>query len=237
MFALGGFMMGCGDVPGGEAEPATDEATEAAEVVADAEVALNAELYAHGEGVFETLCSTCHTKEPPPNLAPPMLHVVGHYLQEYEDRPAAEEAIRNWVTNPNLEHSAMPEHAIERFGLMPAQPIPEDQAAAVAYYVLEMYEEEGGMGEMGGMGDMNGMESSDDRPGMGGMVMGGEGCGEMAEDRMGGEGCMAGEGGGGHQMRGMGDHQGGGMGAMGGRGMRRGMSDTAGVTGPRGNRR
>ena len=95
-----------------------------------------------GETWFRTLCSTCHTVFPPPNLAPPMVMVVGHYLEEHGTRDAAAAAIARWVRTPDPAHSAMPEHAIERFGIMPPQPLPEEDAAAVADYVLELYESE-----------------------------------------------------------------------------------------------
>ncbi|MBX3174047.1 MAG: c-type cytochrome [Gemmatimonadaceae bacterium] len=88
-----------------------------------------------GKATFEVLCASCHSVSPPAKTAPPMTHVIRHYRQAFATDSAGIEAIVRWVQAPAAEHSKMPAHAIERFGLMPAFPLPEEQLRAVARYV------------------------------------------------------------------------------------------------------
>jgi mono/diheme cytochrome c family protein len=37
---------------------------------------------ADGRAVFDAVCATCHTVDPPASLAPPMSHVARHYRAE-----------------------------------------------------------------------------------------------------------------------------------------------------------
>lgn len=93
-----------------------------------------------GKRTFETMCIACHTMDSPPTLAPPMTHVARHYRRAFEDEAEAIEHIVNFIRNPSHEASKMPERARERFGLMPALHLPEDQLRAVAAYVWSLPE-------------------------------------------------------------------------------------------------
>lgn len=70
-----------------------------------------------GELVFKTVCATCHSLDPPPDKAPPMKMVLRHYMQADLEDPW--QAVRDWVVAPDSARSALPAHAVERFGLMP----------------------------------------------------------------------------------------------------------------------
>jgi len=144
----------------------------------------HADSFERGKHWFDAVCSACHSVSPPPNLAPPMVMVAGHYLDEYDTRDAAETAVAAWITSPDPERSALPQHAIERFGLMPPQPLPREDAEAVAYYVFELLEQQEtdasapslGMEEVGGESEMGpGMRGMG--PGMRGMEPGSDGAG------------------------------------------------------------
>lgn len=100
-----------------------------------------------GKRTFDQVCSACHTMEPPPNLAPPIRMVSRHLRQAF---PGEEEAVAHvlaYLPAPDSARAVMPAHAIERFGLMPPQPLPADVLEGVARYVWSLGE---GMGEMGG---------------------------------------------------------------------------------------
>ena len=91
----------------------------------------------HGKAVFDAVCSTCHSLEPPHKEAPPLLMIARHYVEAYGDRETAAVAMVAWATEPDAARSALPAHAIERFGLMPAQALPREDLEAVAWFALE----------------------------------------------------------------------------------------------------
>lgn len=116
-----------------------------------ADTALTA-LLAQGKQLVSTVCSACHTEQPPPKLAPPLAHVSQRYRMQFKgDRQQALERIVAWIKAPAREKSMMPAMAIERFGLMAPLPLPDEQLRAAAAYVWSLSE---GKAAMPGMGDM-----------------------------------------------------------------------------------
>ncbi|HEX6306653.1 MAG TPA: cytochrome c [Longimicrobiales bacterium] len=92
-----------------------------------------------GRAVFEMVCAMCHSTQPPAKAAPPMSHAAAFYLRAHPDRASAAAAIIAYVTKPDAAASLLPPHAIERFGLMPAQShLSPQQLEAVAAYVLTL---------------------------------------------------------------------------------------------------
>lgn len=91
-----------------------------------------------GELTFRVVCASCHTSNPPPAKAPPMSHIARRYRQVFANEAEGIDAIVQWVTKPDTARSRMPAHAVERFGLMPAFPLPEAQLRDVAKYVWEL---------------------------------------------------------------------------------------------------
>lgn len=88
-----------------------------------------------GERIYKEICSVCHTMDPPANLAPPMSHVARHLRQSFADEASAVAHVVAFLPAPDAERAIMPEMARERFGLMPAQPLPADLLEAVGRYV------------------------------------------------------------------------------------------------------
>jgi len=92
-----------------------------------------------GAQIFQMVCGMCHSMNPPPNAAPPMSHATGFYLQQHETAEAAAAAIVAYLKQPDSTRSALPAHAITRFGLMPSQAhLTDVQLDAVARYVLTL---------------------------------------------------------------------------------------------------
>ncbi len=89
-----------------------------------------------GKVVFETLCATCHSMNPPALKAPPMLMVAGHYVEARSTEDAAMAAMKEWLRGPDSTKSLLPAHAIQRFGLMPPLALPADDIDAVVAYVF-----------------------------------------------------------------------------------------------------
>lgn len=92
-----------------------------------------------GEQVFQTVCSVCHSVQPPHKAAPPMAHAAAYYLRRHGNADSAAAAIVAYIKQPVAERSAMPPHVIKRFGIMPPHGhLSEAQLAAAARYVLTL---------------------------------------------------------------------------------------------------
>lgn len=92
-----------------------------------------------GKQVFEATCIACHSLTPPMKLAPPMVMIARHYREKYTSDSSGIGAVTRFLLEPDSSRSALPAHAIERFGLMPKLPgITPTQARAVASYVWSL---------------------------------------------------------------------------------------------------
>jgi cytochrome c len=92
-----------------------------------------------GEQLFQLVCAMCHSVNPPAKSAPPISHAAAYYIRRHEDQTRALSAMVTFLREPSAETSAMPPHAVERFGLMPPQShLTEDQLRAVALYSLSL---------------------------------------------------------------------------------------------------
>lgn len=136
------LLTACSGPPSGDA---VDAETEESSTVVP-EVAM-----ASGELLFQTNCASCHTVQAPPTLAPPMSHVARHYRDTLPDREAFISRIVTWVADPAAEESLMPERAVDRFGLMPAQIVDPSELREIAAYIYTLEPEPGSM-QMEGMG-------------------------------------------------------------------------------------
>lgn len=92
--------------------------------------------YARGRQVVETVCAACHSMHGPPKAAPPFRMVVMHYRRHARDSAAAVQRITEWVASPSAERSLLPPMMRQRWGLMPAVSLPEEQRRAAAVYLL-----------------------------------------------------------------------------------------------------
>ncbi len=92
-----------------------------------------------GEQIFALVCSMCHSLNPPAKLAPPISHAAAYYLRRHSDVESAAGAMVAFLKAPAADRSAMPPHAVERFGLMPSQAhLSDAQLHAVARYALSL---------------------------------------------------------------------------------------------------
>ena len=92
-----------------------------------------------GKKVFDSVCATCHSVQPPAKQAPPISHIVRHYRKELGADEAIRTAISEWIVNPSADMSLLPEHAIERFGLMPGiATLTEEETHDVISYILTL---------------------------------------------------------------------------------------------------
>ena len=151
------LLAACGhQVKGPVTEPPVAPATEHTMPMAHEPAAPDDRMVREGQRLFDEVCSQCHTVDPPPNLAPPMRMVAMQLRKAFDTRDAAVDHVVSYAPAPDAEQSILPSHAVERFGLMPPQPLRPDQLEKVATYVWSLGEGSGTMGGMEGMGGMGG---------------------------------------------------------------------------------
>lgn len=120
-----------------------------------------------GREVVEQICSQCHSMEPPPLAAPPLTHLAAHLRQSFETVDEAVAHVVAYAPAPDAERSILPPRAVERFGLMPPQPLPEPLLDAATRYIWSLGDGEAAMGPRGSRG-MRGGQTMPMRRGPGG---------------------------------------------------------------------
>ena len=120
---------------------------------------------AQGKQIVSTVCAACHTEQPPAKLAPPFAHVAARYRKQLGDRDKAIERMVAWVKTPAKDKSLLPPMAIERFGLMPPLPLPDEQLQAAAAYLWSLADGSGAMNHDATPGARHGA-NHDMKPGM-----------------------------------------------------------------------
>ena len=137
-----------------------------------------------GEKIFKQVCTTCHSLDRPSDmttepLAPPMKMIMRHYIAAHDSDEAIHAALVSWLVDPAPERSALPAHAIENHGLMPAPNLDAEERTAVVDFLLTL-DTESMSGGMQGM--MKHQQEQDE-------AEGGEGCKMMQKKAEGEEGC------------------------------------------------
>ena len=95
---------------------------------------------AEGARIYETLCAGCHALGTPARTAPPLAHVAMRYRQAYPDRDEAVARLADYVRAPAAARSVLSPDLVQRWGVMPALPLPDEQLRAVALYVWSIPE-------------------------------------------------------------------------------------------------
>lgn len=136
--------------PSGEPAPVADHDPAPTTVAVPAQAAAAAEAPAlSGQEVVEQICSQCHSMEPPPLTAPPLTHLAAHLRQAFETEDEAVAHVVAYAPAPTAEASVLPPMAVERFGLMPPQPLPAPLLEAAARYIWSLGAEGGAAEPMG----------------------------------------------------------------------------------------
>lgn len=90
----------------------------------------------NGEALMKTNCLTCHGNGSSHDdiLAPPMMGIKNHYLEEGMSEVDFVKSIVDWTLNPNEEDSKM-SGAVERFKVMPKQDFDIKEVEAIAKFM------------------------------------------------------------------------------------------------------
>jgi hypothetical protein len=96
-----------------------------------------------GKELMENNCYICHnpTASEDERIAPPMIAVKKHYIDESTTKEDFINEITEWVRKPSEEKSKMP-GAVRRFNLMPYQFFPEEDVIKIANYIYDYEIEE-----------------------------------------------------------------------------------------------
>jgi hypothetical protein len=81
-------------------------------------------------------CMACHNAELLPPLAPPFYVVQTRYQKEFDNKENFIKAISDWAKKPTLEKSLM-KHPVQKLGLMPAMPLPDEMLSQIGAYIYE----------------------------------------------------------------------------------------------------
>ncbi len=125
-----------------------------------------------GKKLMETNCYVCHSPSASHNdrIAPPMIAIKKHYINDDTTKEQFIAAMQAWIKNPNKDNAKM-FGAINRFGVMPKTPYPEETIKQIADYLFDFdieqpewfedhfNEEKGkGQGMRNGKGKVSGMQ-------------------------------------------------------------------------------
>ena len=95
-------------------------------------------LAMRGEKMLSTYCYQCHDPkaEEANILAPPMIAVKNHYINENVSREDFVADLVLWMAKPRVENSKMPD-AIEKWGLMNHQIYPDSVIIGIGQYMYD----------------------------------------------------------------------------------------------------
>lgn len=91
-----------------------------------------------GKKIMETECYLCHNPKASEvsMIAPPMVAIKKHYIDSTTTKEQFIKAMVDWINDPTVEKSKMP-GALNRFGIMPYQPYPEETIGLIAEYLYD----------------------------------------------------------------------------------------------------
>jgi cytochrome c553 len=91
-----------------------------------------------GKKLMENKCYVCHNPSTGHDgrIAPPMVAIKSHYLDDETTKEEFKTAIWNFVEKPSVEKTKM-RGAVKRFGVMPYQPFSEEEINLISDYMYD----------------------------------------------------------------------------------------------------
>ncbi|NRB60735.1 MAG: hypothetical protein HRU50_12455 [Winogradskyella sp.] len=92
-----------------------------------------------GKRLLETQCYVCHNPKGPEKdgrIAPPMIAIKKHYINDNTSKEEFKEALWNFLKSPSKEKAKL-HGAVERFGLMPYQPYRQKDIETIGDYIYD----------------------------------------------------------------------------------------------------
>ncbi len=95
-----------------------------------------------GERLYKRSCKRCHSLGPPPKFGPPIKGIAMHYREAFADKNEAVEHMVTFMQKPDVSLSKCRPEAVQRFGLMPAMNLPEEELRVVSDWLWEQFDPE-----------------------------------------------------------------------------------------------
>jgi len=104
-----------------------------------------------GEAIFNRSCSVCHSVNPPPKSAPPVIPLANRYHMQFQTKEQGVAAMADFLEKPDAA-KALDTRAVSRFGIMPLIPLTDEERKAVSEWFWDQYNPAmgGGRGYGGG---------------------------------------------------------------------------------------
>ncbi|MGB8247854.1 MAG: cytochrome c [Chlorobium sp.] len=109
-----------------------------------------------GKALFDRNCGVCHSVNPPPKSAPPIVPIASAYHRQFASKAAGVSHMAAFLKSPSKAASKVDPEAITRFGLMPPVALGDAELKAVAGWVWDQYNSNMGQGVGGSQNGGNG---------------------------------------------------------------------------------
>ncbi len=93
---------------------------------------------ADGRAIFDRSCSLCHSINPPPKSAPPVVPLANRYHMKFQTKEQGVAYMAAFLKKPDRNKAVDPQ-AVSRFGLMPTLPLTDAERKAVAAWFWDQY--------------------------------------------------------------------------------------------------
>lgn len=93
-----------------------------------------------GEAIYQKSCQSCHSMAPPAKSAPAIIALAGQYRARYSKKAGAVADMVSFMKEPSIGKSILGSNTFERFGLMPAMSLPDEELEKVAGWLWDQYD-------------------------------------------------------------------------------------------------
>lgn len=92
------------------------------------------------EAIYQKSCQSCHSMSPPAKSAPSIIALAGQYRARYSKKAGAVTDMVSFMKAPAVGKSILGSGTFERFGLMPAVSLPDEELEKVAGWLWDQYD-------------------------------------------------------------------------------------------------
>lgn len=93
-----------------------------------------------GQELYEANCAVCHSMRPPAKTAPPIVGLAARFRKVYGNKEDAVKTMVSFMKEPDAGNTTLGPRAIQRFGLMPAMSMPDEELEIVSGWLWDQYD-------------------------------------------------------------------------------------------------
>lgn len=130
-------------ISSGETENPAETKTAAVEEAGNNAIAKETTVDAEAkecEAIYAKNCKECHTLAPPATSAPSIVALAGQYRARYSKKEGAVADMVSYMKAPSIGKSILGPKTFERFGIMPAMTLPDEELEKVAGWLWDQYD-------------------------------------------------------------------------------------------------